>query len=92
MRAVPTAQVNDGFFRRGHDPASAALEHRLFDGDLRAGMVRRTPFVQRAASARILCPGMTVNLDGELIDCDEAAFELLAAALPVRVPGLSPRA
>ncbi|MFR6027678.1 MAG: hypothetical protein ACLUMK_14460 [Christensenellales bacterium] len=43
------------------------------------------------ASLRLICPGMTVNLDGELIDCDDADFELLASALPVRIPGLPPR-
>ena len=58
------------------------------------GWYAHTPFVQRkrCKRLRILCPGMTVNLDGELIGCDEASFELLAAALPVRIPGLPPRA
>ena len=94
MRAVPMAQVNDGFF----DVVTTRPLPRWAIGFLMAvyvpGWYAYTPFVQRARCKRlrILCPGMTVNLDGELIDCDEAAFELLAAALPVRGPGLSPRA
>ena len=80
-------------FRRGHHPPHPPLGHRHTDGALRAGLVRPHALcaARRCKSLRILCPGMTVNLDGELIDCDEAEFELLAAALPVRIPGLPPR-
>lgn len=94
MRCVPTAQVNDGLF----DVVVTRPLPRWSIGFLMAvyvpGWYAYTPFVRRrrCKSVRILCPGMTVNLDGELIDCDEANFELLAAALPVRIPGLSPRA
>ena len=93
MRAVPTAQVNDGFF----DVVITRPIPRWAIGILMAiyvpGWYAHTPFVQRlrCKSLRLICPGMTVNLDGELIDCDDADFELLASALPVRIPGLPPR-
>ena len=93
MRAVPMAQVNDGFF----DVVITRPLPRWAIGFLMTvyvpGWYARTPFVQRrrCRSVRIQCLGMTVNLDGELIGCDEAEFTLLAAALPVRVPGLPPR-
>ena len=94
MCAVPTAGVNDGLFdvviTRPIPRWSIALLMALYV----PGWYAHTPFVQRkrCKRLRILCPGMTVNLDGELIGCDEASFELLAAALPVRIPGLPPRA
>ena len=93
MRAVPTAQVNDGLFdvviTRPIPRWSIAILMALYV----PGWYARTPFVRRrrCKSVRILCPGMTIDLDGELIDCDEAELELLAAALPVRIPGLPPR-
>ena len=93
MRAVPTAQVNDGLFdvviTRPIPRWSIAILMALYV----PGWYARTPFARRrrCKSVRILCPGMTIDLDGELIDCDEAELELLAAALPVRIPGLSPR-
>ena len=93
MRAVPTARVNDGFF----DVVITRPIPRWAIGILMAiyvpGWYAHTPFVQRlrCKSLRLICPGMTVNLDGELIDCDDADFELLASALPVRIPGLPPR-
>ena len=93
MRAVPTAQVNDGLV----DVVITRPIPRWAIGILMAiympGWHAHTPFVQRlrCKSLRLICPGMTVNLDGELIDCDDADFELLASALPVRIPGLPPR-
>ena len=38
----------------------------------------------RCKALTIHCPGMTVNLDGELIPCDVAKFVLLENALRVR--------
>ena len=93
MRAVPTAQVNDGLFdvviTRPIPRWSIAILMALYV----PGWYARTPFARRrrCKSVRILCPSMTIDLDGELIDCDEAELELLAAALPVRIPGLPPR-
>ena len=56
------------------------------------GLYAKTPLAQtrRCTKLRIVCPGMTVNLDGELIQCDDAQFSLLPAFLNVRVPGLAP--
>ena len=93
MRCVPTAQVNDGLFDVVVTRPLPCWSIGFLMAVYVPGWYAYTPFVRRrrCKSVRILCPGMTVNLDGELIDCDEAELELLAAALPVRIPGLSPR-
>ena len=94
MCCVPTAQVNDGLF----DVVVTRPVPRWLIAVLMTiyvpGWYAKTPFVvhRRCKRLRIVCPGMTVNLDGELFDCDEAAFQLLPAALCVRIPGLPPRA
>ena len=56
------------------------------------GLYVKTPLakVRRVRTLEIACPGMTVNLDGELKPCDRARFEILPAALRVRLPGLAP--
>ena len=84
---MPTARVNDGFFDvviTRPIPAAIGILMAIYV----PGWYAHTPFVQRlrCKSLRLICPGMTVNLDGELIDCDDADFELLASALPVRIP------
>lgn len=43
--------------------------------------------VRRCKSVRLLCPGMTFNMDGELLDMDEADVRVLPGHLPVRLPG-----
>ena len=94
MCCVPTAQVNDGLF----DVVVTRPVPRWLIAVLMTiyvpGWYAKTPFVvhRRCKRLRIVCPGMTVNLDGELFDCDEASFQLLPAALHVRIPGLPPRA
>ncbi len=92
MRCVPTAQVNDGLFDVVITRPIPGWAIAILMAIYVPGWYAKTPFVtrKRCRSVRILCPGMTVNLDGELIDCDEAAFELLPAVLPVRLPGLPP--
>lgn len=90
MKSVPTAVVDDGLF----DVVLVRPVMRALVPVLMAlyvpGWYAHTPLARRlrCKSVRIVRPGMTVNLDGELISCDEANFTLLPAALCVRVPGL----
>ena len=52
MRAVPTAQVNDGLFDVVITPPHPALEHRHTDGALRAGLVRPHAPLREGGAAR----------------------------------------
>ena len=91
MKSVPTAIVNDGLFdvviTRPVKKWMIAILLCLFV----PGWYVKTNLVQtlQCRRLRIVCPGMTLNLDGELIRCDDALFELLPAALRVRIPNLS---
>lgn len=88
MRAVPDAVVDDGFFDvvvvrpvvRQLIPLLIVFfiagKHVL----LRFGRVRR------CTKLCIRKKGMTVNLDGELRNVDQARFTLLPLALSVRIP------
>lgn len=42
--------------------------------------------VRRCRRVRLLCPGMTFNIDGELLDMDDAEVKILPDHLPVRLP------
>ncbi|NLD58578.1 MAG: diacylglycerol kinase family lipid kinase [Clostridiales bacterium] len=91
MKPVPTAILNDGLF----DVVVTRPVKKWMIGFLLMlfvpGWYAKTFLAKtlRCRSVRIVAPGMTLNLDGELIRCDDARFELLPAALNVRVPGLS---
>ena len=59
------------------------------------GLHAKLPFicrVQRCKSVRLVCPGMTFNMDGELIDMDVADVRVLPGHLPVRLPSAEPAA
>ena len=93
MRSVPTAEVGDGLFdvvvTRPIPRWSIAALMALYV----PGWYAYTPFAvrRRCRRLRLVCPGMTVNLDGELFQCDDARFEILPAALRVRIPALPAR-
>ncbi|NLF27172.1 MAG: diacylglycerol kinase family lipid kinase [Clostridiales bacterium] len=90
MKPVPTAVLNDGLF----DVVVTRPVKKWMIGFLLMlfvpGWYAKTFLAKtfRCKSVRIVAPGMTLNLDGELIRCDDARFELLPARLNVRVPGL----
>ena len=44
-----------------------------------------TKIVRRVESLVIRKPGMTIQLDGELVPCDEARFEIMKGALLLKV-------
>ena len=90
MKAVPDALVNDGLFdvvivSPVKKWAILPLVFFYIMGkhiDLKLGRLRRC---RRVCIRR---PDTTINLDGELVAADNARFELLPAALCVRVPGI----
>ena len=90
MRAVPGAQLNDGCF----DVLEARPVKKWMIPFLMAlfipGLHAKTALTKRrlVQKLRIVCPGMVLNLDGELTPSDEAEFEVLPGALTVRLPML----
>lgn len=88
MKAVPEAKVDDGLF----DVVIVSPVRKIAIPPLIAffiaGMHIRLGLAKRVRCKRftLLRSGMTVNLDGELRPADEANYELLPAALCVRLP------
>ena len=90
MRPVPDALLDDGLFdvvmarpvRKWQIPFLMAL--------FIPGLHAKTALVKRmrVREVRIRRPGMVVNLDGELLACDDAHFRILPGALTVRLPGI----
>ena len=88
MKAVPNADVRDGMFdvitvqpvRKCMIPVLIAFYVAGKHLDLKLATQRRCKKIG------IRCSGMTLNLDGELMDADFAQFELLQGALAVRIP------
>ena len=87
MKAVPNAVIDDGLFDA---IAVEGIDSRLKIATLLPRFISGThahlplAHVARCKALTIRCPGMTVNLDGELIPCDTAEFSLLKNALRVR--------
>ena len=91
MRPVPNAVVNDGLF----NVVITRPVKKWMIGFLMAlfvpGWYTKTGLCRTLTcrSIRISSPGMTLNLDGELIPCDDAQYRLIPAALTVRIPALA---
>ena len=89
MNAVPGAQVDDGLFDVVIvDPVKRAVIPPLIAFYI-AGLHIKFGLAKRVRCRKLALrrAGMTVNLDGELRAADEANYELLPAALCVRLPG-----
>lgn len=90
MKAVPEALVNDGLF----DVITVvpvkkwAILPLVFFYVLGLHVKLKLAKLRRCRRVCIRRPGTTMNLDGELLNCDYAKYELLPAALCVRVPGI----
>ena len=90
MKAVPDAKLDDGLF----DvvvvaPVKKFMIPLLLVFYIAGKHVRmKLGKLRRCKRLAIRCEGMTVNLDGELIQTDRAEFELLPSALCVRIPKL----
>lgn len=88
MKAVPNARLNDGLFdvimvKPVRKAAVLPLVAFFIFGK---HLALKLATQQRCRKITIRKKGMTLNLDGELIEADVARFELLPAALSVRIP------
>lgn len=89
MKAVPHARPDDGLLDvvvadRFSRPAILKMLTRFISGKHTS-----LPGIKefRCRSVTFRCPGMVVEADGELIQMDEARYEVLPGALEVRLPG-----
>lgn len=91
MRPVPTAQLDDGLF----DLIITRPIKKWMIGFLlmlfMPGWYAKTALCKtvRCKTLRIISPGMTLNLDGELIRCDDATYTIVPSSLTVRIPALA---
>lgn len=90
MKAVPDAIINDGLF----DVVTVAPVKKFMILPLIAFYIMgkhislKLGRLRRCKKISIRRPGATFNLDGELMQADHAEYELLPAALNVRVSGI----
>ena len=88
MKVLPHASIDDGLF----DVIIAEKVNRLtvirLLSTFISGKHTDLPIVHeiRCRELTIRCPGMTVNIDGELHEMDEARYQLLPAALEIKMP------
>ncbi len=88
MKAVPHSRINDGLF----DVIIAKEFGRLkilqllgkFISGRHVGMEGVREF--RCREITIRCPGMVMDIDGELIEMDEAHYRILPGALEIHLP------
>ena len=88
MRAVPDALVDDGLFDVVIvKPVKKFMILPLIALFIKGSHVRaKLGRLYRCRRITIECPGMTVNMDGELYPYDVADFEILPGAISVRLP------
>ena len=89
MKAVPHARPDDGLFDVViADRFSRLAILRLLTRFI-SGKHTSLPGIRefRCREIAFRCPGMVLDVDGELIPMDEARYELLPAALGVMLPG-----
>ena len=88
MKAVPHAKIADGAFNAVlADKMNRLTILRLLTKFI-PGKHTSLPLVHefRCRTITVRCPGMTVDVDGELFPMDEARYQLLPGALEVRLP------
>ena len=95
MKVAPLADVQDGLMDvmiiRGLPKIAVPFLLPLFITGKHAS-IPSICRVRQCRKIRLLCPGMTFNIDGELSELDSAEVEILPAHLPVRLPGAQPSA
>ena len=85
MKAVPHARVDDGLFDVIIGDALGRLKILVLLSKFISGKHTTLSAVRevRCRQLTLKCPGMTVDLDGELIQMDEARYELRPGALEI---------
>ena len=88
MKAVPHAVIDDGLFDRIIADRMSRLSILKLLTRFINGKHTDLPQVRedRCAEVTVRCPGMTVNIDGELVQMDEARYRILPGALEIRLP------
>ena len=88
MKAVPHAEPDDGLFdvvvaKRFSRPAILRMLTKFIPGKHTT-----LPGIRefRCREITFRCPGMVLDVDGELIPMDEAHYELIPAVLEIRAP------
>ncbi len=89
MKVAPYADLRDGLMDvmiiRGLPKFAVPFLLPLFITGLHA-KIPSICRIRRCRKVKLVCPGMTFNMDGELYDMDCAEVELLPGHLPVRLP------
>lgn len=92
MKVAPLAEVNDGLLDvmiiRGLPKFAVPFLLPLFITGLHA-KIPSICRVRRCKRIKLLCPGMTFNMDGELHQMDEADVQILPGHLTIHLPAAS---
>ena len=85
MKAVPRARIDDGLFDVIIADGMSRLSILKFLGRFISGRHTELAAIRecRCSELTVRCPGMTVELDGELVPMDEAHFRILPGALEI---------
>ena len=85
MMPVPHAEIDDGLFDVIYVDKLSRLGILKFLGKFIKGKHADLPIAHeaRCKALTIRCPGMTINMDGELREMDAAEYELLPGALQI---------
>ena len=88
MLAVPHAEIGDGLFDLVVADGMGRLSVLRLLGKFISGRHTELPMVheRRAREVTVRCPGMVADIDGELVQMDEARYSILPGALEVRFP------
>ena len=88
MKAVPGAEIDDGFFNVVLADKVGRFRILRLLGSFISGKHTGLPEVRefRCRELTVSCPGMTVNLDGELVEMDQVHYKILPGALEVCLP------
>ena len=86
MKAVPHAKIDDGLFDRVIAEAMGRGMILKLLSKFIPGKHTELPQVRedRCAEVTLRCPGMTVNIDGELFRMDEARYRVIPGAIEIR--------
>ena len=87
MKAAPHASIDDGLFDVLIADEVGRLRILKLLSKFIAGRHTQLPIVHewRCREVTIHCPGMTVNIDGELVEMDTARYVLLPGAIEIRI-------
>ena len=88
MMPAPHAEIDDGLFDVIYvDKVNRPTIIRFLSKFIKGGHTDMPiTHESRCKSLIIRCPGMTINMDGELRQMDEAKYEILPGALQVMLP------